>query len=84
MVKKDAQDISRQIVEYLEGKVLSDPPEPFILAGKIMRDLSLNKSEFYIGVGRLIGFKVGEYAEGKKRYYYLLEMVQQYRNYKKM
>jgi hypothetical protein len=68
------------ISEYLESRLYVDPPEPFILAGKIMKDLELKKSEFYIGIGRLIGFKVGEYAEGKKRYYYLLELVQDYRD----
>ena len=47
--------------------------------GRMMADLNLKKSEFYIGIGRLMGFQVGEYAEGKKRYYYLLEMVHDHR-----
>ena len=80
LVNKTAQEISKEISEYLEAKVFKDPPEPFILSGTIMKDLSLTKSQFYTGIGRLIGFKVGEYAEGKKRYYYLLELVQSYRD----
>lgn len=79
MVEKNAQEISKKISEYLEAKLYEEPPQPFVLAGTIMRDLELKKSEFYMGIGRLIGFKVGEYSEGKKRYYYLLELVQSYR-----
>lgn len=48
-----------------------------------MRDLNLNKSDFFIGVGSSIGIKIGEHNEGKKRYYYLLEMVNDYREKKK-
>jgi hypothetical protein len=80
VVDKNAQELSKQISEYLESKIFQEPPEPFVLAGTIMRDLELKKSEFYIGIGRLIGFKVGEHVEGKKRYYYLLELVQNYRD----
>ena len=65
---------------YDEAKLFEEPPKPFILAGTIMRDLELKKSEFYMGIGRLIGFKVGEHVEGKKRYYFLLEPVQLYRD----
>jgi hypothetical protein len=80
MVDRKAQEISKSISDYLEGRLYDEPPQPFVLAGTIMRDLELKKSEFYMGIGRLIGFKVGEYVEGKKRYYYLLELVQLYRD----
>ena len=80
MPDKHAQDISKRISQYLEAKLFEEPPKPFILAGTIMRDLELKKSEFYMGIGRLIGFKVGEHVEGKKRYYFLLEPVQLYRD----
>ena len=80
MVDKKAQEISKSISDYLEGKLYEEPPKPFVLAGTIMRDLELKKSEFYMGIGRLIGFRVGEYVEGKKRYYFLLELVQLYRD----
>ena len=83
MAEKNAQELSRLIIEYLESRIFHDPPEPFVLAGRIMRDVGMLKSEFYIGIGRLIGFSVGEYVEGKKRYYYLLEMVKDYRDKKK-
>ena len=83
MLDERAREISKQIIGYLEERIQADPPEPFVLAGRIMRDLSLNRNDFYMIMGRLIGFKVGEYQVGKNRFYYLLEMVHMYREAKK-
>ena len=44
-----------------------------------MRELNLPKTEFYIGVGLILGYRIDEYVEGKKRYYYLSDMVREYR-----
>ena len=63
----------------METKLCCEPPEPFLLAGSIIKEMNINKSSFYIGIGQIIGYRIGEYREGKRRYYYLLDMVQRYR-----
>ena len=41
MAEKNAQELSRLIIEYLESRIFHDPPEPFVLAGRIMRDVGM-------------------------------------------
>jgi hypothetical protein len=77
------RDVSTQIVDYLESRVCSEPSKPFILAGEMIKDLNLSKSEFYIGIGLVLGYRIEEHIEGKKRYYYLSEMVKDFREKKK-
>lgn len=71
---------SEEILQYMEFKLCCEPPEPFILAGRIIQDLSLKPSDFYLAIGQVLGYRIGEYREGKKKYYYLLEMVHNYQH----
>jgi hypothetical protein len=71
---------AKQIIDYLELKLQSDPPQPFILAGTIIQDLDLPKSDFYIAIGQILGYRVGEYREGKRKYYYLMDLVRKYQD----
>ena len=73
--------LSEEIIRYMESKVCCEPPEPFLLAGRIIRDMQIRPSDFYLAMGHVIGYRVGEYREGKKKYYYLLEMISRYQEY---
>ena len=67
------------ILRYMEAKLCANPPEPFILAGRMVKDLKMRRSDLYVALGQLIGTHLWEYREGKKKYYYLLEMVRNHR-----
>jgi len=79
LVERRSQEVAKDILEHLESLMFREPPVPFALAGAIMRDLQLSKSDFFLGMGRLSDKKVGEYIEGKRRYYFLLEPIQTFR-----
>jgi len=44
----------------------------------MIQELEVKSSDFYLAMGHVIGYRVGEYREGKKKYYYLLDMVYRY------
>ena len=66
------------ILDYLQERTCANPPEPFLCAGRIMRDLRMPKSVFYEAIGHLLGHEVGVIADGRRRYYYLMAMVAAY------
>lgn len=68
------------ILKFMEDCLLHNPPEPFILAGRLERELGLSRTDLYVGIGQLLGTHLGVYKEGKRKYYYLLEMVRMYRD----
>ena len=75
--------VSEKIIQYLESRICADPPKPFILAGEIIKDLEITKSEFYLGAGLILGYRIDEHIEGNKRYFYLTDIVGDYRAKKK-
>ena len=73
------QNQTKEIIKYMESKICCNPPEPFLLGGRIMNDLRINKSDFYIAIGQLLGYRIGEYREGRRKYYFLFDMVNNYK-----
>ena len=83
MKNANERAVSERIVQYLDSQICTDPPRPFILAGQIINDLEITKSEFYLGAGLILGYRIEEHVEGKKRYFYLTDIVRDYREKKK-
>lgn len=69
---------SRTILDYLKEMTCANPPEPFLCAGRIMRDLRMPKSLFYEAMGHLLGHEVGVIADGRRRSCSLIAMVAAY------
>jgi hypothetical protein len=72
------RDLPDRVIDYMESKVCCNPPEPFLLGGRIIGELGITRSDFYIAVGQMLGYRIGEYREGRRRYYFLLDMVNDY------
>ena len=75
--KVEVKEVGRQVLDLLERKVCCDSPEPVVAGGTIQRELAIGKQEFYMAIGQLMDYnRVGVVVEGKKRYYFLMEMVE--------
>jgi hypothetical protein len=75
--KGEVKRVGRQVLDLLERKVCCDPPEPVVTGGAIQRELAIGKQELYMAIGQLMDYnRVGVIVEGKKRYYFLMEMVE--------
>ncbi len=71
------------ILSYLDKNTRREVPRPFINAGTIMHDLGMPKSRFYMAITPMLGYKIGSVVDGRRRYYYLMEMVEFYRENRK-
>ena len=67
--------VVKAIIEAMERNICQNPPEPFVLAGKLIKELDVKEKDFFIAVGQLLDVRLSEIKDGKKRYYYLSEMV---------
>lgn len=77
------RSIGTEIYSYLVQETCKDPPNPFVLEGKMVEGLDMKKNEFFLGISQLIEYdKICQVSEGKKRYYYVSEMVLDYRDKK--
>jgi hypothetical protein len=77
-------EAARMIVECLVSFLLREPPVPMVLAGTIMRETGIRPAQFHQVMGNLIEKRrVVEFIEGKKRYYFLREMVVAWRERRK-
>jgi len=83
VIRSQRCNVAEAIIEYMEGMLFHSPPEPFILAGTLVKELPFRKSDIYLALGQLMGVRIGEYREGKKKYYYILDMVIAHRDYLK-
>lgn len=83
MNRDGIRSIGTEILKYMVTETCKDPPNPFILEGKMVEGLGIKKNEFFLGISQLIEYnKIYQVSEGKKRYYYVSEMVLDYREKK--
>ena len=83
MEKRNIHQMGQRIHDYLDNRTCGEPSCPFIVGGTIIRDLDLTKAEFFMGIAYLIDYnRVGTVIEGRKKYYYLLGMVERYRDWR--
>ena len=59
MDKRNIQLIGQRIHDYLDKRMCDEPACPFVVGGTIIRDLSLTKAEFYMGIAYLIDYNRG-------------------------
>ena len=77
------RSIGTEIYRYLVQETCKDPPNPFVLEGKMIERLNMKKNEFFLGISQLIEYdKIRQVTEGKRRYYYVSEMVLDFRDKK--
>jgi hypothetical protein len=77
----DSRATCQEILNLLESRIHSDPAKPVMSAGEMIRELKLNKNEFYKSIGILMEYKrVGELREGRKHYFFLQEMIDHYKD----